>query len=285
MASSFKCPNCEIRLKEREGYLKLKCGICGSEFLPSQLDINPNAERRESIDYAKEYLAAQKELEDKKKGDVRLVAIDELNNVSPWKITLSFFGIPVEEESNDSSVPIALGTFSILCILFFVMGPQLTEKLQLDPKHLFKLNGLSFFTYSLVHADIIHLFSNLFFILAFIDKTEEKLGSFKTMALIFVSSISSGIIHILFDHRPIPLVGASGVCFAVVTYYALSFSKSRLLLSPPVMGIFGMKYRLRVKARTLAIYYFAYELLGIAAQLSDNSNVSHLGHVGGALTA
>jgi len=277
--------HCEIRLKALAG--KFHCGICKSKFSASDLKAQVKGGQladAATLDFAREYLKAQKQLEEERRPDLSILHTDQLTHVSNWKLAQSFFGIPTEEDEIDHGFPIFLGIFSIVCVAVFLFASKaLSLSLALSPENLFRMFGLNFFSYSFVHADIFHLMGNLFFIIPFMDNVEYKLGSFKVITFILLSAIASAVLHILFDHSKLPLVGASGVCFAIVTYYSVKFPKNRLLIMPPILGIFAMRYRLRVKARTLVIFYVLKEFLGIASQVSGASSTSHLGHIGGAL--
>ncbi|MEZ4814637.1 MAG: rhomboid family intramembrane serine protease [Bdellovibrionota bacterium] len=283
MKSRYKCPHCEIRLNALAG--KFYCGVCKSEFVASELTPDPNFVDTDSADFAREYLKLQKQLNEEKRGNLSIVHTKELPHVSSWKLALSFLGVPIEEDDVSDGFPFVLGAFAALCILvFFFVSKEKTLLLSLDPKSLWRMGGLNFFTYSVVHADIFHLIGNLFFIIPFLDNTEHRLGERRTLAFVLVAALASAVLHLMFDKSTLPLVGASGVCFAIVVFYSIKFPNNRLLIMPPFLGFLAMRYRMRIKARTLAIFYVLKELFGVVTQLGGLDSVSHLGHVGGALT-
>lgn len=282
MKSNYKCPHCEIALRAQANIFK--CGICGSTFKSSDFKEPASSKDAASLDFAREYLKAQKELEDTKLGNVRMVPLTDLGHVSRFKIFLSLIGSPVEESDEDHGFPLILGLFILACIAFFAFSSEaIFEKLELNPNHLWRYGGLNFLTYSLLHADIFHLIGNLFFLIPFVDNTEHNLGTFKTFWFLILSALISSSLHTLIDNSNLPLVGASGVCFATIVYYSVKFPNNRLLIMPPILGVFGMRYRIRIKAKTLVAFYVFKEVLGVVIQLNNATSTSHLGHIGGAI--
>lgn len=281
---SYKCPYCEIRLKPAGD--KFRCGICGSTFDAGQLTGNkPQGEDKDTVDFAKEYLKAQKQADDDSKGDLKILHTDTLLHIPQWKLWLNFLGVPIEEENEHTDFPIVITFYVLVCCALFFVGQKFSLILALDPTQLSKLGGATFFTYSLVHIDFMHLLGNMIFILPFAENVEHRLGARETFLFILVSALSSAFLHLVLDRSGLPLLGASGVCFAVVTFYAVKFPHNRLLVIPPFIGLFAIRYRLRVRARTFAIFYLVKEAGGIYFQLTGNSEISHLGHIGGALSA
>jgi membrane associated rhomboid family serine protease len=261
------CPYCEWPLKDN-GDVKT-CGICGHT---SHTHIKNKIQK--DLDA----------IEESDLGNVTVVDVDEIN-LSGWKQFLSLFCCPVEEEEYATEHRSAVGIlFVSLCIGVFFLSDNIQEAFCLNPNSLFHWMGLNFFTYALVHTGFIHLASNLFFLLPFVDNVEDDLGSSKFFVFISISAAVAGAIHMLFDRSTYPLVGASGVCFAIATYYSLRFPQHRFLIAVPVLGILAFKKRIRIRAWILLLFYFALELLGVFDQRAGISNVSHLGHIGGALS-
>ena len=72
-----------------------------------------------------------------------------------------------------------------------------------------------------------HIFFNMFALLMFGPTIEETMGSKKYFIFYTLCGIGSGLLHILINGiRSIPLVGASGAIFGIVTAYGLMFPKN-----------------------------------------------------------
>ena len=200
-----------------------------------------------------------------------------------WKQILSLLGMPLEEEAYAVPVfPFVSVTFMLTCICIFLFFKKFDEPFMLDPNNLLHYRGLNFFTYSLIHGGLGHITSNMLFITPFIDNVEHKLGHFKTFLFIVMSAFGAGLLHMLFETSRLPLIGASGVCFAIATYYAFSFQNNRLLVTVPLMGYLMFRYRLRVSAWTFIIFYLLMEFLGVMGSEAGTTRISHFGHIGGA---
>lgn len=81
-----------------------------------------------------------------------------------------------------------------------------------------------FFTFMYVHGSFLHIFFNMFVLLMFGPTIESQMGSKKYFIFYTICGIGSGLFHILINGvGSVPLVGASGAIFGVVTAYGLLF--------------------------------------------------------------
>jgi len=277
------CPHCDIPLKNLPA--GAACGLCSTTFSYRSIEadrvasLSPEARIQESKVLAKEILNIQKP-EDRK--NLSIVNLDS-HELPKWKKIISLLGVPVEEsEYNAHRLPLVSLAFVILCIFVALKGDRAMMHLAFDPTHPFKNFGLNFFTYSLAHGGIVHLLGNMFFLWPFMDNVEEHLGHLKTFIFIFVSAVVSSGIHFTATNSHVPLVGASGVCFGMAALYCLRYPKNRFLIALPMIGIFAFNYRIRLKARTLFLYFIALEFFDIFKLSSGVDNISHWGHIGGA---
>jgi len=84
-----------------------------------------------------------------------------------------------------------------------------------------------FFTYMFVHANFAHIFFNMFTLLMFGPTIEDRMGTKNYLIFYILCGLGSGIFHILITGLgSIPLVGASGAIFGVVTAYGLFYPKN-----------------------------------------------------------
>lgn len=140
-------------------------------------------------------------------------------------------------------------------------------------------------TYMFMHADMGHLFFNMFGLYMFGPPIEMVWGPRKFLLYYFITGFGALALHFLVKYIDlnylggnaasinIPILGASGSIFGVLTAFGVLFPNQRiLLLIPPIP----------IKAGLLVILYAALELfLGLG---NFESGVAHFAHLGGALS-
>jgi membrane associated rhomboid family serine protease len=141
-------------------------------------------------------------------------------------------------------------------------------------------------SYLFMHADEMHIIFNMISLLIFGLAVEKKLGSNEFLLLYFFCGIFDGLLLVflypLLGLDSQMVIGASGAIFAVMLAYATFFPYSTLL----IWGI------IPVKAYVLVLILLGFSILAplvlfffpfIAPALGMIGNVSHLGHLAGAL--
>lgn len=120
-------------------------------------------------------------------------------------------------------------TFSLVCVAVFILDKIMVG--QLMPYfvlgHVSLSNPLSLMTlltHPLGHASLEHLIGNLTFILLVGPIIEEKYGDSRTLWMIIVTAIITGLLNILFFHTG--LMGASGIVFMLILLVSFTNSKS-----------------------------------------------------------
>lgn len=84
-------------------------------------------------------------------------------------------------------------------------------------------------TTAFLHADPIHLATNLFFLAVFGDNVEARIGHLPFLAFYLAAAAASSLIHGLIDpSSTLPMVGASGAISAVLGVYLLWFPRRRV---------------------------------------------------------
>lgn len=89
-----------------------------------------------------------------------------------------------------------------------------------------------------LHADPIHLATNLFFLGVFGDNVEARIGHGRFLTFYLAAAAASSLIHGIIDPRSVlPMVGASGAISAVLAAYVLWFPAQRVqaLIVPLVL--------------------------------------------------
>jgi len=202
-----------------------------------------------------------------------------------WKTVPALLGLPVEMDSEPlSRIPWA--TFSITAIIavvsigaFFDLKDAI-EGFGLIPDEAWRYGGLTFLTSFFLHAGIVHLASNVYFLIIFGIHVENYLG-WKRWLLLLVSAAGAGnLLHVLSDpHGAIPCIGASGGISGLIAFYALKFPHARL-------GILLRYYYVYFKwiqfpAWVAFILWMLLQVWGAYKQIAGFSNVSALAHLGG----
>lgn len=261
------CPNCKWKLRDEKvdrEYL-FRCTICGTLY-DSDLKVVDSDELENPDDNAE-----------------LLVDIFNDPRIPPWKMFLSFFGMPLEEGAYAvSSFPYISMLFVISSVGIFFFFPKAPPYLALNPEHVFRYYGLTLVTYSLVHANIWHLLVNMWFVFPFMDSVEDKLGPLNCFLFIICSALGSAALHVYFSHSNELLVGASGVCFAYAAIFAFMFPMNRFLIPLPFLGPIGLRYQFRIPAFFLIFIFIGIEVFHLLPGHQGTVGVSHLGHVGGA---
>jgi membrane associated rhomboid family serine protease len=151
----------------------------------------------------------------------------------------------------------------------------------LIPAEATRLNGLTFVTSFFLHAGIIHLAGNMYFLLVFGHAVENFLRPLRYLALIALAAFIGDLAHIALDPRSqIPCIGASGGIAGVITFYALNFPRMRLAF---LMRFGFVWFRwIRLPAWFVFVLWILFQIIGTLEQKAGMSSVSSAAHLGGA---
>ncbi len=90
---------------------------------------------------------------------------------------------------------------------------------------------ITFVTYAFLHADWLHLGSNILFLWIFGDNIEDALGHGKYLVFYLLCAIIAGLAHYYMNlDSNGPLIGASGAVAGVMGAYVLLFPYARLFV-------------------------------------------------------
>ncbi|MBN1151375.1 rhomboid family intramembrane serine protease [candidate division WOR-3 bacterium] len=175
--------------------------------------------------------------------------------------------------------PVTKG-FLFLCVIVFIaqifLGQEaglnfLALKFGLIPLKVWKsFEVWRLATYNFIHGGFFHLFLNLFVFWMFGTELENRWGSFEFLIYIAIGGFGAGLLHVVVSYKSlIPVIGSSGIVFALLLAYGLEFPNRKLYLY----------FLFPIKAKYLALLLGVVEILMI---FSDNSsNIAHLAHLGG----
>ncbi len=108
--------------------------------------------------------------------------------------------------------------FLICIIVFFLQRviPKFNSLFSMIPS-LALSQPWRFVTSIFMHADIFHLFYNMFALLTFGNYLELKIGSKRFLFVFFMSGIIGNLLYFLWDpSSSIPAIGASGAIFGII---------------------------------------------------------------------
>jgi membrane associated rhomboid family serine protease len=169
---------------------------------------------------------------------------------------------------------------NILVFLQSIIHPesynQLIQTYGLVPAEVMKgENLLSLVTSMFLHANILHLGLNMFFLLVSGDAVERELGNFRFLILYLAFGIIAGLFHSYSNSSStIPTIGASGAIFGVLAAFAILFPFRWLF------KLFGF-----IPIPMPAIIFVFITILTETAYVYAGTveNVAHTAHVGGFL--
>src|SRR5688500_1481956 len=86
-------------------------------------------------------------------------------------------------------------------------------------------------TYAFLHADWLHLLSNMLFLWVFGDNIEDAMGHVKFLVFYLLCAVLAGLTHIAFNFDSYgPLIGASGAVAGVMGAYILLYPHARVFV-------------------------------------------------------
>jgi len=203
-----------------------------------------------------------------------------------WKTVPAIFGLPVEMESDPlARVPLAtlLTALLIAAVSFwgFFNLENVVQNFGLIPDTAWRYGGLTFLTSFFLHGGVIHLVSNLYFLIILGEHVEDYLGRKRWLLLVFLAAFTGDLLHIMADPRgEIPCVGASGGIAGLIAFYALKFPHARLGILLRIGFIFIPKW-VSFPAWCAFLLWLLLQFWGAYEQIAGFSNVSALAHLGG----
>ena len=86
-------------------------------------------------------------------------------------------------------------------------------------------------TYAFLHADWLHLGTNMLFLWIFGDNIEDALGHFRFVVFYLACAVLAALVHIAFNYDSNgPLIGASGAVAGVMGAYILLYPHARVFV-------------------------------------------------------
>lgn len=142
---------------------------------------------------------------------------------------------------------------------------------------IFSLNNpilvYQFITYQFMHGGFLHILFNMLVLLSFGPVVEEIYGSEKTWIYYLLCGVAGALLHlvVLGISPTSPLVGASASIWGMMVIFTFLYPNQSLYL-------FFIPFP--IKAKYIISILFLFEVFG---GLFSHDNISHFGHIGGAL--
>ena len=134
-----------------------------------------------------------------------------------------------------------------------------------------------FVSYMFLHEGFTHILFNMFALWMFGVEVENTWGTKKFLTYYFVCGLGGAAAHLILSSilgaEQGPLLGASGAIFGILVAFGLMFPNRSVYFFP--------FFFIPVKAKYFIGIYIAIE---VYATVTANDNVSHLAHLGGAVT-
>ncbi len=132
------------------------------------------------------------------------------------------------------------------------------------------------FTYMFVHAGFLHIFYNMFGLMIFGPKIELTMGRNKFLKYYLICGVFSSLFYMLITIlysgvTNIPMVGASGAIFGVLTAYGLMYPRDTVYV----------QFFLPMPAIVFVFFYAVMQLVLGVATLGMAGGVAYFGHLGG----
>lgn len=169
----------------------------------------------------------------------------------------------------------------IIFSLQLIFYPLIDNYFALTPIEAISGSYWQFFTYMFLHATYdqfgrlypFHIGMNMFVLLIFGPSVEESLGRNRFLILYFISGTGSAIFHILLTGiSNIPMLGASGAVFGILTAYGILFPRNWIIIYP------GIPLPAIMAVAVFAVVSFFFGIFDI------EKGVANFGHLGGIIT-
>jgi membrane associated rhomboid family serine protease len=197
------------------------------------------------------------------------------------------FVLPINRDRRPASTPwvtwtlIVVNSATWIGLSFSGLNAQAIHQYGMRPAH-WTLQTL--FTHMFLHAGLLHVAGNMWFLWMFAPKLEERLGQAWFLLAYFVCGVGAAGLHTLFSPgSTIPMVGASGAISGVAGMYFLLFPRSPFEL----VLYFGWWIRKSFKAQTrgaVGTWIGEQFVLGVITSSLRSSAIAFWAHVGGFVT-
>jgi len=174
-------------------------------------------------------------------------------------------------------IPVVVKNILIINIVLFVAKLLLSNKIELDRYlDLFPIGHpyfkpYQFITYMFMHADMLHIFFNMFGLYMFGSILEGIWGPKRFLNYYLLCGLGAAALQLgisYFNDQFTILLGASGAVFGLLVAFAMMFPNTELYLY----------FAIPIKAKYFVIGYALFELYN---GFFSHDNIAHFAHLGG----
>jgi membrane associated rhomboid family serine protease len=117
-----------------------------------------------------------------------------------------------------------------------IVPARYTDPLYAARHHLPERDYWPFLTSQFLHANWLHVLSNLWMLWIFGDNVEERAGPFRFLVLYLACGLAAGAVHLASNPSSmLPTIGASGAISGVMGAYFVLFPRARIVALVPVL--------------------------------------------------
>lgn len=276
------CPGCGSQMggqtRGSDAAAVLECGVCRGVWVQTG-EIEHLArvlrEHRSLSGLSDEVLDRYaRALLDEDRGRRKLEELKEFGQpkASVWALPFFTF-MPVSDAEDVWRFSLATWGVIALNVLLLIFGRGLFGQMAMVPSEVcagLRLHTL--ITYQFAHGGVLHLLVNMWFLRAFGDRVEDRLGPWRFLAFYLVMGVVAGLAQAFMDpDSTVPCVGASGSISGIMGLYLVMF--------PTLMVRVVVSYS---TVRVPALLYLG-AWFGAQALLPASGNVAVAAHLGGFL--
>jgi len=191
--------------------------------------------------------------------------------------------LPYRDENPADSFPFLTLVLIIINATLFFLIPTVggleatTVRFGFTPQSLFERPYI-LISSMLLHANLLHIFSNMWFLWLFGDNIEDRFGRLPFLFLFILAGIIGNFTHSAFSlfNPNVPVIGASGAVAGVMGAYMIRFPTARIRC---IFLIIIFPVFIRIRAIWFIGIWMIYEF--ISAFFVPNDNIAHWAHIGG----
>jgi len=203
---------------------------------------------------------------------------------SKWQWIPLILGMPIEYDAPESkSRPFV--TWSVAAMMALMFAATVSDlrtavnDLGFVPALWYRDGGLTIISSFFMHAGLLHLVGNMYFLLVFGDNVEDRLGPLYFALLLAGSHLAGTALHIIIDPRTtLPCVGASAGIAGVLGYYTVMFPRAQLGVFLWYFLRFGV---VRIPAIAFLAFFLFMQAFGAWMESRGAGDVAYAAHLGG----
>lgn len=167
---------------------------------------------------------------------------------------------------------------------------EFRNSIERQPVYFFGLNmnnrySWSWMTYQFSHSGLLHLFSNMVFLLLLGFGVESIAGGFGLILIYILGGVAGGLLFLTYNaHGSLPMVGASASVSSLLAFYCLAEQKWRVryfYFLSPMADHYGIIY---LSPLLIIPLYLLVDFTSVLASPEGlNVGVAYSAHVGGAM--